>query len=96
MPMILRTLGASFLYLLSHVVANATEIDLQRREAGHAATSTSRLRQLAQSSDWQIRQIIARNRKAPHDLLYKLASDPHPQVRIGVATNLKTDEKPLY
>lgn len=70
-----RTLVACFLYLLFHVTANATEFDLQRREAGLPTTPASRLWQLAESQHWQVRQIIARNRKAPQDLLHMLAGD---------------------
>lgn len=93
MRLIFRLLlvGLSALSVQASVLADA--YDLQRREAGHPTTTVERLWQLRESPDWRVRQVIARNRRAPVDLLHQLAMDIHPQVRIGVATNLKTAEK---
>jgi len=78
--------------IFSTALFAAEDIDLRKRRAGSPGVTMEQLTQLADDSDWRVRQAVARNRKTPAALLEKLARDRDPQVRIGVATNLATTE----
>ena len=80
-----------FIFQLS--VATADTINLEKRMAGHPATSAEKLWDLFKSKDWEVRETLGRNRKSPIELLDKLADDENMHVRIAVATNLSTTEK---
>ena len=79
--------------LMLSTVLLAGEVNSDRkRQAGDPKATAAQLMALADDKNWEVRQVLARNRKSPVALLEKLARDQHPQVRIGVATNLATTE----
>lgn len=71
----------------------ADDVNQRRLQAGLPTTTEPQFRRLMRDPDWEVRQKVARNRKTPADILDSMANDTHPQVRIGVATNLATREK---
>lgn len=77
---------------ISSSVSALDNLDERRRAAGHPATSVEQMWVLLKDPDWQVRQYLGRNRRAPAELLDRLAQDAHQQVRIAVATNLATSE----
>ena len=81
------------LVLLTMTTQGTSAADDPSREARLPSTSIDRLAELATHSDAAVRQVVASNRRAPPDLLYLLAADQSPVVRIAVATNIATDER---
>jgi len=84
------------LLLLGFAPSISMAINDQVRLANLPGTSTQQLRELADESDWQVRQAVAMNRKTPSDVLEKLARDPVQDVRIAVCTNLSTTEPVFF
>ena len=73
--------------------AQAEDSLTKQRKARLPTTSVIQLERYAVDKDWKVRREVATNRRSPVSLLYQLANDPVPEVKIAVATNVATDEK---
>ena len=91
-PLRLRWLFFSLLTLLVTPLLADGDLSAHKREAGLPGTGAERLRALADDGRWEVREVLASNRRAPTDLLERLAADPDQRVRIAVATNLSTSQ----
>ena len=91
-PHRLRWLFFALLALLVTPLLADGDLSAHKREAGLPGTGAERLRALADDGRWEVREVLASNRRAPTDLLERLAADPDQRVRIAVATNLSTSQ----
>jgi len=95
MVIFIKSILLTLVFLFSVQTASAQSVDERMRAAGLPSTNATDLLEYAKDKDWKVREVVAKRRTAPANILLLLTTDPSWRVRSALAHNLNAPKEAI-